>query len=245
MDETDAQQQPYWRELEETARPARERRRLPPEVRSEIIVKLCRRAPLSVKDLSVLLNRSEAYVGDAIRPLVTSGLLTFLYPDQPRHPRQKYMAAGEAALMPPVEPELPPVPSAPPVSTAPRIPDPPFRGAPAVPAQRERLDSPAAPPAAEVPPPALPNRITNLVFVTVVGLVLGLTAGTWWWAVAIVAALVLSAVHVAAGSMQYRQFSSLRFLGSKQIGFLLLKSLVALLEIAIIYFIVRALFGPE
>ena len=81
-----------WEELERIARPARDKRRLPPPVRDNLIVALCGRAPLSVRELALLLNRSEAYIADAVQPLVSSGRLSFLYPDQPRHPRQRYAA---------------------------------------------------------------------------------------------------------------------------------------------------------
>src|SRR5688500_11185220 len=53
---------------------------------------MCGRAPLSVRELALLLNRSEAYIADAVQPLVSSERLSFLYPDQPRHPRQRYAA---------------------------------------------------------------------------------------------------------------------------------------------------------
>jgi hypothetical protein len=91
---TDGELQSAWPELELLARPARERRRLDPTLFSALIVALCARAPLSVRQLSVLLRRSEAYVGDAIRPLVATGRIGFLYPDQPKHPRQRYVAAS-------------------------------------------------------------------------------------------------------------------------------------------------------
>jgi hypothetical protein len=81
-----------WEELERIARPARDKRRLPPPVRDNLIVAMCGRAPLSVRELALLLNRSEAYIADAVQPLVSSERLSFLYPDQPRHPRQRYAA---------------------------------------------------------------------------------------------------------------------------------------------------------
>ncbi len=75
-----------------------------------------------MRDLSILLNRSEPYIGDAIRPLVTSGQVQFLYPDQPKHPRQKYIEASQAV----VEPSPPPSPPPPiePVAAPPRLRDP-------------------------------------------------------------------------------------------------------------------------
>lgn len=93
MDDTDAEASSAWPELERIAQPARDSRRLAPEVRGAIIAELCALSPLSVKQMSTLLDRSEAYIGDAIRPLVSSGQITFLFPDQPRHPKQKYIAS--------------------------------------------------------------------------------------------------------------------------------------------------------
>jgi hypothetical protein len=231
LDDTDAQQQPVWSELEQIARPARERRRLPPEVRSQIIIDLCRRAPLSVRDLSVLLDRSEAYVGDAIRPLVTSGDLTFLYPDQPRHPRQKYIGAREGEAARARASEL-------------SMPEPAFRGTPA-PVRPREPDPDEDLVGAQDAPPRMPNAATNLIYVALVGLILGLMGIGWWWVLGLAAALSLSWWHVTTNSGQYRQFSSLRFFGSKPVSFLVLKSLVAFVEIAIVYLIVRAIAGPE
>src|SRR5687768_15720548 len=78
-----------WPTLETMARPARERRRLAPAIRDDLISLLCAKVPLSVRELATLLDRTEAYTGDAIRPLVENGRLTFLFPSQPRHPRQR------------------------------------------------------------------------------------------------------------------------------------------------------------
>lgn len=82
-----------WSDLEQAAMVARERKRLTPEFRDDLVVRLCSIAPLSARELATLMQRSEAYISDAIQPLVRSGRLTFLYPDQPRHPRQKYIGA--------------------------------------------------------------------------------------------------------------------------------------------------------
>src|SRR5688572_26917499 len=86
-----------WPTLLDIARPAREKRRLEPEARDRLILDLCGRASLSVRELAELLDRTEAYVGDAIRPLVDAQLLSFQYPDQPRHPRQRYLTRGSEA----------------------------------------------------------------------------------------------------------------------------------------------------
>jgi hypothetical protein len=247
LEETDAQQQPYWAQLQEIALPARERRRLPPEVRSRIIVNLCRVAPLSVKDLSILLDRSEAYVGDAIRPLVTTGALTFLYPDQPRHPRQKYGAGvGDHPIESPVsDPEdIEVIMDEPPIRLRPEIADSPRPSITRAPQDAARPATRIAAPV-EPPPPELPNQATNLAFVTVLGAILGLIGTPWWWVVAIVAALFLSGLHIARGSAQYRQFTSLRFLRNKPSGFMALKSVVAFVEIAVVYLIIRLVLGSD
>jgi hypothetical protein len=237
LDEADAQRQPYWPELEELARPAREHRRLAPETRSQIILSLCARAPLSVKELSILLNRSEAYVGDAIRPLVNSGELTFLYPDQPRHPRQKYVAGervaqAEVTNVLDVEPEL--------------LEPPPMRRR--VIAAKAGVRSSARPTQtagvlAEAATGNLPNQWTNIAYVSAIGLLLGLTAFSLWWLVALAAAVGLSWLHIARDSAQYRKFSALSVMPSRVHGFMLLKSTVAFLEIFIVYAVVRALTG--
>ena len=243
LDETDAQRQPYWPELEQLAAPAREHRRLSPERRGEIIISLCRRAPLSVKDLSILLDRSEAYIGDAIRPLVTGGELTFLYPDQPRHPRQKYMAASEVAVdLGPIDEddvaiEVPQAYLAPP-PTRPdrRREDPPFRAPSA-----DRLPaSPAPQPIG--PPPLLPNALFNLVFAVTAGILLGWLNPPFWWAFAAGAALLLSFWHRVANSAQYRQFGNLDALPNGT-AFVLLKSLVTFGEIALVFLGTRAVIG--
>jgi ATP-dependent DNA helicase RecG len=90
-----------WRKLEEVARPAREQRRMAPARRDALLVQLCRRAPLSIQQLSTLTNRSEAYMREVIRRLLAVGDLQYLHPDQPHHPQQKYVArsnrdAGDA-----------------------------------------------------------------------------------------------------------------------------------------------------
>jgi hypothetical protein len=241
LDDTDAQRQPDWPELEELARPAREHRRLSPERRSAIIISLCRRAPLSVKDLSVLLDRSEAYIGDAIRPLVNAGELTFLYPDQPRHPRQKYLAASEVSVdLTPIEEDL-------------TIEVPQSYLAPAMRPERRREDPPYRPPAAdrlpaspardpESPAPAFPNPAVNLLYAVAVGVVLGITTPPLWWAIAIAAAVLLSVWHRAANSAQYRQFGDLDGLPNGG-AFLLLKSLVTFAEIALLFLATRAIAG--
>lgn len=256
MDDTDAQAQPYWPDLEELARPARERRRLPPEQRSQIIVQLCGRAPLSVKELSVLLDRSEAYVGDAIRPLVNAGDLTFLYPDQPRHPRQKYVSVrnnGAAAAKPAVsappqahERYAPPPPRIEPTPAPVMIPRPAPTATPApapIPVSGP-APSPAPldePPIEERRAPRFPNQWTNIAFVLAIGLALALTSQTNWLALAAIAAAALSWWHLTADSSQYRRFRTLQPRRNRRVTFVLLKSAVTLAEIAVVYLVAHAI----
>ncbi len=243
MDEPDAQKQPYWPELEELAKPAREHRRLAPETRGQIIIRLCRRAPLSVKDLSVLLDRSEAYIGDAIRPLVTAGELTFLYPEQPRHPRQKYMAASEinvdlSGAEEAVPLDIPQGYLAPPSRQERSREDSAVRGAPSAPPF-------PSPPVRQMPPeepPRFPNQVVNLVLALLAGVILGLTAPALWWLIAIAVSFVLSFWHRLANSGQYRHFGTLDAFPSDA-AFILLKSLVTFVEIAVVFLAIRAITG--
>lgn len=86
-----------WAELERIAKPARERARLSPDQRANVLIALCACAPLSRQELAALLGRNEAYVSQAATPLVRDGRLAFLYPSQPSHPRQRYVAGPAAA----------------------------------------------------------------------------------------------------------------------------------------------------
>lgn len=79
--------------LQEIARPARERRRLDARTRDDILVRLCTVQPLSLRELSRLVDRDEGALREIIRSLVGSRKLSFLYPDRPNHPQQKYTAA--------------------------------------------------------------------------------------------------------------------------------------------------------
>ena len=81
-----------WTELMAISRSAREKSRIAPSLRDDIIVRLCTRTELSLPELSRLMNRSEAYMREALRSLIASDRLAFLYPNQPNHPQQKYVA---------------------------------------------------------------------------------------------------------------------------------------------------------
>lgn len=252
MDDTDAQARAVWPELEAIAQPARERRRLPPAQRSDIIARLCAVTPLSVKELSQLLDRSEAYIGDAIRPLVNEGRLTFLFPDQPRHPKQRYLAAkaetnghaleslpGEARVVErPAEPAV----SSPSAATVTAAPAP-------QPAAVVRTPSPVQRPTDATPPvgpmrvpAALPNQWTNAFVVVVTGIVLSQMGLRLWLLIAAIVSIGLALLHVVVHSEQYESFRSLQAItGRRPISFVLLKAGVALVEIVVVYFVASAI----
>jgi hypothetical protein len=245
LDDTDAQASGVWPELEALAQPAKDRRRLPPEVRSRIILELCARSPLSVKELSVLLDRSEAYIGDAIRPLVTSGELTFLHPDQPRHPKQKYLTAlrtKTAPTSPAVTPQAEKDTSG---QHAPSGTQPFTRPAarpqprPAPPAERAAREEVAVAAAAR-----FPNQLTNVVAVLITGILLAKLNLKVWPLAAMAMGLALAVMHVFVESAQYRRFRELHAnRGRRKIAFVMLKAGVALVEIAIVYFAASAFRG--
>jgi ATP-dependent DNA helicase RecG len=82
--------------LLEIARPLRERPRLNPATRDNILVALCDQQPLSLRELARLTGRKDTSLRDVLRALVATGRLVFLYPAQPNHPQQKYIAASKA-----------------------------------------------------------------------------------------------------------------------------------------------------
>ena len=63
-----------------------------------------------------------------------------------------------------------------------------------------------------------------------------------WWAFAAGAALALSFWHRVANSAQYRQFGNLDALPNSA-AFILLKSLVTFVEIALVFLATRAVIG--
>lgn len=58
----------------------------------KVIIQLCVLAPLGVNELETLLKRNKQYILRVIRTLLASGHINYLYPHQPSHPRQKYVA---------------------------------------------------------------------------------------------------------------------------------------------------------
>jgi len=79
--------------LQEIAQPARDRRRLDATTRDDILVKLCSVQPLSLRELSTFMDRDEGALREIVRALVNGRRLSFLYPDRPNHPKQKYTVA--------------------------------------------------------------------------------------------------------------------------------------------------------
>lgn len=59
---------------------------------AKVIVQLCKLTPLSPNDLEILLKRRRKYLLKIIRILLKSGCINYLYPLQPSHPHQKYVA---------------------------------------------------------------------------------------------------------------------------------------------------------
>jgi ATP-dependent DNA helicase RecG len=88
-------------QLERIARPMRERQRLDRTTRDAILVALCGLQPLSLKELIDITGRSADSLRDAVQSLVSAHRLVFVFPDQPRHPRQKYVAVREDEDKPP------------------------------------------------------------------------------------------------------------------------------------------------
>lgn len=83
-----------WAELRAIAEPVRSRARVLPAVRDEVLVRLCRVLPLSLPELAGLLGRKETGLREPIRALLERGSLDYLHPENPNHPKQKYVATG-------------------------------------------------------------------------------------------------------------------------------------------------------
>ena len=60
------------------------------EVVNQTILDLCTWKSLSIKQLSILLNRNEKYLLEFITPLRENGSLEYTFPDMPNHPQQAY-----------------------------------------------------------------------------------------------------------------------------------------------------------
>jgi ATP-dependent DNA helicase RecG len=82
-----------WEELRRRAAPVRDRSYVNAQTRDDVVVQLCLLTPLSLRELAELLQRSKDHTRAIVASLVALGRLTYLYPDQPNHPRQRYVAA--------------------------------------------------------------------------------------------------------------------------------------------------------
>lgn len=77
--------------LLQIADPVRNSGRAPQQLVREVILALCRGRFLSLRDLSVLLNRQqESLRGAYISQMVRDGSLELLHPEAPNHPSQAY-----------------------------------------------------------------------------------------------------------------------------------------------------------
>lgn len=68
------------------------RRRMRPQDRDDLVVRMCEIQPLSVQDLADLLGRSLQHVHAVLQHLIAEGRLSYEHSQQPRHPYQRYIA---------------------------------------------------------------------------------------------------------------------------------------------------------
>ncbi|RAK20538.1 hypothetical protein B0I26_104191 [Anoxybacillus vitaminiphilus] len=81
-------------ELWRIAELARKKKRLSPAVMEEIILQLCSKRPLMLKELAYLLERTpDGLRNNYLAKLLSEGKIKLKYPDQPNHPKQAYMVA--------------------------------------------------------------------------------------------------------------------------------------------------------
>jgi hypothetical protein len=79
--------------LERIAEPIATKGRVPPAERDATIIQLCQIAPLSANQIAILIGRDIRYMRQQILPeLIEQGLITYLYPETPNHPGQRYLA---------------------------------------------------------------------------------------------------------------------------------------------------------
>lgn len=83
-----------WNELMQISAVIRDSSRVNRATLLETIVELCSISPLGTSDLVKLLGRKKNYLQGklVIHSLVASGRIGYLYPENPSHPRQKYVA---------------------------------------------------------------------------------------------------------------------------------------------------------
>lgn len=70
-------------------------RRISPKDLENLIEAMCRTRPLRLGELACLLRRSAVYLQNtALKRMLLSGRLEFLYSEAPHHPRQAYRASS-------------------------------------------------------------------------------------------------------------------------------------------------------
>jgi ATP-dependent DNA helicase RecG len=75
---------------------ARKKRRLKPSVMEEVIVRLCAKKPLMLKELARLLERTpDGLRNNYLAKLLNKGKIRLKYPDQLNHPKQAYIIVEE------------------------------------------------------------------------------------------------------------------------------------------------------
>jgi ATP-dependent DNA helicase RecG len=78
-------------ELWEISEIARRKKRLQPSMMEEIIVRLCAKKPLMLKELAYLLKRTpDGLRNNYLAELLNKGKISLKYPDQLNHPKQAY-----------------------------------------------------------------------------------------------------------------------------------------------------------
>lgn len=79
-------------ELWSIAELARKKKRLSPSVMEQIILELCEKRPLMLKELAYLLERTpDGLRNNYLTKLLSKGKIRLKYPDQINHPKQAYM----------------------------------------------------------------------------------------------------------------------------------------------------------
>jgi ATP-dependent DNA helicase RecG len=79
-------------ELWNIAELARKKKRLNPSTMEEIILQLCSKRSLMLKELAYLLERTpDGLRNNYLAKLLSEGKIQLKYPDQPNHPKQAYM----------------------------------------------------------------------------------------------------------------------------------------------------------
>lgn len=81
-----------WKELQSIAKSISSTKRTAPEKVIEVILELCSIKPLTLDNLSKLLNRSSQFIRkEYLQKLVKARKLKLLYPTAPNHPQQAYL----------------------------------------------------------------------------------------------------------------------------------------------------------